>query len=189
MANRGRKRTVQLGNRDKPGQWLRLHPEPSVSGPLARTRSPKTPRNRVFFRVDRRCAVKVSTSADSMAERVGFEPTVPFQVHLISNQARSTGLRHLSERAEASRIPCIRATPGAIGLNVGSSTARMGLIRRSGALVLACAHLEVGTPGARRLDGPSDGFSATRRRDVDPGPTMMFGPDRTSEGSIRFGAR
>jgi hypothetical protein len=26
------------------------------------------------------------------------------QVHLISNQARSTGLRHLSEGAEASRI-------------------------------------------------------------------------------------
>ena len=45
-----------------------------------------------------------------MAERVGFEPTVPLQVHLISNQARSTGLRHLSEGAEASRIPAISAT-------------------------------------------------------------------------------
>ncbi len=42
-----------------------------------------------------------------MAERVGFEPTVPLQVHLISNQARSTGLRHLSAAAQASRIGAI----------------------------------------------------------------------------------
>ena len=31
-----------------------------------------------------------------MAEREGFEPPVPLRVHLISSQARSTGLRHLS---------------------------------------------------------------------------------------------
>ena len=36
-----------------------------------------------------------------MAERVGFEPTVPLRVHLISSQARSTGLRHLSAAAKA----------------------------------------------------------------------------------------
>ncbi len=36
-----------------------------------------------------------------MAEREGFEPTVPLRVHLISSQARSTGLRHLSDSAEA----------------------------------------------------------------------------------------
>ena len=34
-----------------------------------------------------------------MAERVGFEPTVPLRVHLISSQGRSTGLRHLSARS------------------------------------------------------------------------------------------
>ena len=39
-----------------------------------------------------------------MAERVGFEPTVPLRVHLISSQARSTELRHLSAGREASRI-------------------------------------------------------------------------------------
>ena len=38
-----------------------------------------------------------------MAERVGFEPTVPFRVHLISSQARSTGLRHLSDQAQTYR--------------------------------------------------------------------------------------
>jgi hypothetical protein len=47
---------------------------------------------------------EVSAPADSMAERVGFEPTVPLQVHLISNQARSTELRHLSAGAEASSL-------------------------------------------------------------------------------------
>ncbi len=35
-----------------------------------------------------------------MAERVGFEPTEELPPHLISSQARSTGLRHLSARAE-----------------------------------------------------------------------------------------
>ena len=73
--------------------------------------TPKTPRNRVFFRIALRCWRKVSASRDSMAERVGFEPTVPLQVHLISNQARSTGLRHLSAAGEASRIPSVWATP------------------------------------------------------------------------------
>ena len=38
-----------------------------------------------------------------MAERVGFQPTVPFRVHLISSQARSTGLRHLSDQAQTYR--------------------------------------------------------------------------------------
>ena len=37
-----------------------------------------------------------------MAERVGFEPTDPLRGHLISSQARSTELRHLS--AEASKL-------------------------------------------------------------------------------------
>ncbi len=36
----------------------------------------------------------------SLAERVGFEPTVPLRVHLISSQARSTELRHLSDRVQ-----------------------------------------------------------------------------------------
>ena len=34
-----------------------------------------------------------------MAERVGFEPTVGLRLHLISSQARSTELRHLSAMA------------------------------------------------------------------------------------------
>ena len=39
---------------------------------------------------------EVPAAEGFVAERVGFEPTVPVKVHLISNQARSTGLRHLS---------------------------------------------------------------------------------------------
>ena len=84
-----------------------------------------------------------------MAERVGFEPTVPLQVHLISNQARSTGLRHLSEGAEASRIPSIWATQSGTAC---VRVAYLGLIRRPGALVLACAHLEAWTRVTRRFD-------------------------------------
>ena len=33
---------------------------------------------------------------NSLAERVGFEPTLPFRVNLISSQAPSAGLGHLS---------------------------------------------------------------------------------------------
>ncbi len=35
-----------------------------------------------------------------MAERVGFEPTEGLHLHLISSQARSTELRHLSAGAK-----------------------------------------------------------------------------------------
>ena len=37
-----------------------------------------------------------------MAEREGFEPSVPLPVRLISNQVRSTKLRHLSAVGEPS---------------------------------------------------------------------------------------
>ena len=47
-------------------------------------------------------ARKVSATQDSVAERVGFEPTVPLPVRLISNQVRSTKLRHLSAGGETS---------------------------------------------------------------------------------------
>ena len=39
---------------------------------------------------------RASGSGGLLAERVGFEPTEGLHLHLISNQARSTGLRHLS---------------------------------------------------------------------------------------------
>ncbi len=44
----------------------------------------------------KRCRAK---GEKRMAEREGFEPPVDLRLHLISNQARSTGLRHLSARA------------------------------------------------------------------------------------------
>ena len=56
---------------------------------------------------------EVSIPRDPMAERVGFEPTVPLRVHLISSQARSTRLRHLSAGAEASKDPSRGRPPGA----------------------------------------------------------------------------
>jgi hypothetical protein len=40
--------------------------------------------------------------AGPMAEREGFEPSVPLPVRLISNQVRSTKLRHLSAVGEPS---------------------------------------------------------------------------------------
>jgi hypothetical protein len=39
---------------------------------------------------------KPSISGGNLAEREGFEPPVRFPVHLISSQAPSTGLGHLS---------------------------------------------------------------------------------------------
>ncbi len=66
-ANRERKRTVQLGRRERRGARLHSGPEPAVSGSLQKSDHPKTPRNRVFFRVDGRCAGRVSTAADYMA--------------------------------------------------------------------------------------------------------------------------
>ena len=44
------------------------------------------------------CAPKY---AEELAERVGFEPTEGLHLHLISSQARSTGLRHLSASTPA----------------------------------------------------------------------------------------
>ncbi len=42
------------------GTWNKnRYPEPAVSGPLKKPDLPKTPRNRVFFRVDGRCAALV----------------------------------------------------------------------------------------------------------------------------------
>ena len=132
LANRARKGTAEHANRDKRALRRELSPEPSVSGSLPQSRSPKTPRNRVFFRVDWCCAVKVSAAADSMAERVGFEPTVPLQVHLISNQARSTELRHLSEGAQASNLGRILGYPASDELRIlrgrpeGPNSCRVG---------------------------------------------------------------
>jgi hypothetical protein len=60
-------RTAEIGNRGIPEPRRPLSPEPAVSTSGARSPSPKTPRNRVFFRVDRRCERRVSAHADSMA--------------------------------------------------------------------------------------------------------------------------
>jgi hypothetical protein len=61
-----------------------------------------TPRIRRVFSGMPEHARKVSATQDSVAERVGFEPTVPLPVRLISNQVRSTKLRHLSAGGETS---------------------------------------------------------------------------------------
>ena len=54
----------------------------------------------VGFSVDRPISPqRITERNDSMAERVGFEPTVGLRLHLISSQARSTELRHLSAMA------------------------------------------------------------------------------------------
>ena len=46
-----------------------------------------------------------------MAERVGFEPTEGLHLHLISSQARSTGLRHLSESAKLAASGMVAQPP------------------------------------------------------------------------------
>ena len=38
---------------------------------------------------------------NDLAERVGFEPTLPFRVNLISSQAPSAGLGHLSKPCDS----------------------------------------------------------------------------------------
>jgi hypothetical protein len=63
-------------------------------------------------------AREVSAPADNMAERVGFEPTVPLPVRLISNQVRSTKLRHLSAAVQ----PSIYALAGSCEAEVGTGS-------------------------------------------------------------------
>jgi hypothetical protein len=99
---------------------------PNAPSPV-RFRNPIFPKPRGiagFSRSNSRCMREVSASADSMAERVGFEPTDPLRGHLISSQARSTELRHLSAGAEASRITSIW---------VFQEGGRLALLARSGA--------------------------------------------------------
>ncbi len=67
------------------------------------TAQPPTPRGiAVCSRIVPEHAPKACASRDKVAEREGFEPSVPLPVRLISNQVRSTKLRHLSAAGEAS---------------------------------------------------------------------------------------
>ncbi len=59
--------TAQLGNRDNRRPRPLLDLELTVSGSLTQTQSPKTPRNRVFFRISSGSYRKVSARRDSMA--------------------------------------------------------------------------------------------------------------------------
>ena len=76
-ANRGRNRTAKLGNRDKRDQLPGIGPELAVSGSdsaVALSQDPATTRGFPGWSTGSGC--KVSATADCMAERVGFEPTV-----------------------------------------------------------------------------------------------------------------
>ena len=77
-------------------------PNPPSPVPLGQGPTANTPRIRRVFSGMPEHARKVSATQDSVAERVGFEPTVPLPVRLISNQVRSTKLRHLSAIGETS---------------------------------------------------------------------------------------
>ena len=82
-------------------------PEPSVSGSVARSRSAKTPRNRGIFCDAPRCDLKVSATADWVAERVKFELSVG---ELKANPNRPTWQQRQT-RAAASSGPgtrCLR---------------------------------------------------------------------------------
>ena len=60
-------RTAGIAWRDNRRPQLGLSCKRLVSASVSQSPSPKTPRNREFFRVARRCAVKVSDPEDSMA--------------------------------------------------------------------------------------------------------------------------
>ena len=77
-----------------------------------------------------------------MAERVGFEPTEWQAIHLISNQARSTGLRHLSGRWRLAFIQGAVPRPTADELLTGPPLPlhpRVHSSRPAPGRVLACA--------------------------------------------------
>jgi hypothetical protein len=76
-------RTAGIAWRDNRRPQLGLSCKPLVSASVSQNPSPKTPRNREFFRVARRCAVKVSDPEDSMAvEGVPADQTVaPLPFH------------------------------------------------------------------------------------------------------------
>ena len=79
-----------------------------------------------------------------LAERVGFEPTEWQAIHLISNQARSTGLRHLSGRRILALIAVSVArlcrSPESNGLIQLDESLDFAARRASGCVLVCPAH-------------------------------------------------
>ena len=79
-----------------------------------------------------------------VAERVGFEPTEWQAIHLISNQARSTGLRHLSGRRSLALIggsvARLSRSPGSGGGSGGPESPDFAARRASGCVLVCPAH-------------------------------------------------
>ena len=86
----GRKRRRAADRRLRIPTRPRLHADPSTRPTPSALRSP--PRRK-------------------LAEREGFEPPVGLLPHLISSQARSTGLRHLSAVSALQLLPATRGLP------------------------------------------------------------------------------
>src|SRR5262245_52681401 len=102
-ANRKRIGTAKLGNRDEREQLPAIGPELAVSGPDSAV--PPLPRPRESAGVSGMVAgsgCKVSATADYLAERVGFEPTVPFW-GTRALQARAFSRSAISPHSGASR--------------------------------------------------------------------------------------
>jgi translation initiation factor IF-1 len=152
-----------------------------------------------------------------MAERVGFEPTVPFRVHLISSQARSTGLRHLSDQAQTYRrlaggpaaacaaqpepLTCavrsrrdrgLRA-PGVEGKPEGKRLARDDLLQATGTVekILGGGRYKIVLEGGQIVTAQLSGRMRRFRIRVIPGDRVQVGvsPYDPTHGFITFRLR
>ena len=148
-----------------------------------------------------------------MAERVGFEPTVPFRVHLISSQARSTGLRHLSDQAQTYRrraaepaaacaaqaepLTCAVRRPRGRGLRAkgieGNRLARDDLLQATGTVekILGGGRYKIVLEGGQIVTAQLSGRMRRFRIRVIPGDRVQVGvsPYDPTHGFITFRLR
>ena len=148
-----------------------------------------------------------------MAERVGFEPTVPFRVHLISSQARSTGLRHLSDQAQTYRrragepaaacaaqsepLTCAVRSPRGRGLRAkgdeGKRLARDDLLQATGTVekILGGGRYKIVLDGGQIVTAQLSGRMRRFRIRVIPGDRVQVGvsPYDPTHGFITFRLR
>ncbi len=122
------------------GDSARSAPNPRSPVRLREADRPKTQRNRGIFCDAPRCDLKVSATADWVAERVGFEPTVPFRVHALSRRVPSTARPEAPPPAP--RSSAARAAPLGSGAgrhaSRGDSATRNDLVgNHSAALVVS----------------------------------------------------
>ena len=153
-ANRGRNRTAELRNREPRGPQGLTGRESAVSGAEAEGAPCQNPRESARISLlTPRPGEGNPGDADWLAERVGFEPTVPFRVHALSRRVPSAARPSLREggRIAAPRDPG-PITPQSRGGRQGR--AGVGWARDGNAPGLRILHHVPSKPRARPRSEP-----------------------------------